>query len=321
MKQGFGAALTRTIFDPDLSALCKNEWQTRTVPLAISRFVEECGADRPSSAMKMITDSLMFRYSEGRHLLIEPVSLKRLCDILNVELIKNAYPERRFSNNGFEGRTGHTGRVSFSGSRATIKIPKGVDSRTERVSIAHELGHLLIHSRADGYDKATLRLPSSTAEESLAEYCARLLLIPSSLFASPPANSNIAQYVYNQRYLMNVTLHSSMMRLGDPDVTPCGARGAILWQLNPAVSKNEAMSARLTPRWHLCPGSFVPIGKCKARNGSVVAEVASVGSEIGESKVEDVRIGTFVGTFQIDTYAWNSIKDGTRLVLSIFREV
>jgi len=324
MNRGLSTQLAATIFDPDLAALCKNEWRTMHVPLAIKRFVEEYGADRPSLAMKMATDSLMFKYSDGRHLLTEPVSLKRLCEISDVELIKNPFQVRSFSGNGFDGfqrRTGHTGRVFFKGSKATIKIPKQVDSRTERISIAHELGHLLIHSRTYGYDKATLRLPSSAAEESLAEYCARLLLIPGSLFSSPPMASNIAQYAYNQKCVMNVTLHSAVMRLGDPDLTSCGVRGAILWQLNSTVSKTEPMSARLTPRWHVCPRAFVPIGKCKARTGSVVAEVAGLDFEAGKSKIEEVRIGTFVGTFQIDAYAWNFVKDGTRLVLSIFRDL
>jgi Zn-dependent peptidase ImmA (M78 family) len=49
-----------------------------------------------------------------------------------------------------------------------------VEFERARVAVAHELAHVLIHKKADGYDEATIRLQSSPTEEALAEYGARL---------------------------------------------------------------------------------------------------------------------------------------------------
>jgi hypothetical protein len=55
--------------------------------------------------------------------------------------------------------------------------------------------------------------------------------------------------------------------------------------------------------------------------GSLVAELAGAVAPLGGSMSEAVSIGSFVGTFRIDGFAWGSIDDGTRLVLSVFREL
>jgi hypothetical protein len=120
---------------------------------------------------------------------------------------------------------------------------------------------------------------------------------------------------------MRVTLHSAVTRFGDPDVTSPRVLGAILWRMNPEVSTIEPIHARLTPQWHLCPGAFIPVRRCKARMGSLVADLAGTGNAaVGESRLEDVAIGTFTGCFRADAFAWGSVIDGTRIVLSLFIE-
>src|SRR5262249_41739932 len=157
-----------------------------------------------------------------------------------------------------------TGKLLFDGSKVSIRIPDHLSHERARISVAHELGHLLIHRRGEGYDEATIRLPSSPSEESLAEYGARLLLMPSPQFN----HRNLAEHSLIQSSRSRVTLHSAVLRLGDPDVEPYDVVGAILWRMNSGVSKNLPLGSRLTPQWHLCPGYFVPVGKCRARYGS-----------------------------------------------------
>jgi hypothetical protein len=51
-----------------------------------------------------------------------------------------------------------------------------------------------------------------------------------------------------------------------------------------------------------------------------VAQVAAAQASVAKSELEDVNIGSFVGQFRNDAFAWGSVEDGTRLVLTIFRE-
>jgi uncharacterized protein DUF955 len=187
------------------------------------------------------------------------------------------------------------------------------------VSVAHELGHVLLHSRDDGFDEATVRLPSTPAEEGLAEYAARLLLMPATLWSHLNVDTNLAECSVVQSSMARVTVHASVVRLGDPDLVDLGIRGAILWRLNAGLPNSDLLYERLTPQWHLCPGSFIPIRKCRARHGSVTADAASASGPVVSTRLEEVNIGTFVGWFLVHVFAWGSVQDGTRLVLSIFQ--
>ncbi len=95
-------------------------------------------------------------------------------------------------------------------------------------------------------------------------------------------------------------------------------RGAILWKLNPSVPSKSALAERLTPAWRLCPGAFIPIGKCKARKDSLIAELARATGSSSDVRIENVKIGSLEGVFRVHGFAWGSIAGGTRLILSIF---
>ena len=165
----------------------------------------------------------------------------------------------------------------------------------------------------------TLRLGSSPAEEALAEYAARMLLIPSGCYETT-AEANLAEFAIAQASRWRVTIHCFVERLGDPDVASTSIAGAILWRMRPDVAASEPLHARLTPQWHLCRDAFIPIRKCKARPGSLVAHLAAVEASAAMSGREDVNIGSFAGHFRVDAFAWGSVDDGTRLILSIFRD-
>jgi len=76
---------------------------------------------------------------------------------------------------------------------------------------------------------------------------------------------------------------------------------------------------RLTPHWHLS-NAFIPIGKCSARSGSLVADLAEKDIPTQGSRFEEVSIGGLVGKSIVDAFAWGTLSSGTRLVLSIFRD-
>jgi hypothetical protein len=309
--------------DPRLRALVSASRNRTEVPLSVKRFAEESGTDSPSTAIKLAADLLLAAYAEGSHEVRPPIEVERLCHLCGAEL-EGGRPKARASNaystDNVKPRLGHTGKLYLDQSKVTIRIPQDIDHSTARISVAHEIGHLLIHRRGSTYDEATIRLRSSPEEEALAEYCARLLLMPSTLWLPPLSSGNLSEYAIARASSMRVTVHSAVVRFGDPDVPSAGVRGAILWRINPEVSSLEPIHARLTPQWHLCPESFVPVRKSKARLGSLVAELAASGNVAGESRYEEVNIGTFNGYFRTDAFAWGSIQDGTRLVLSLFVE-
>jgi hypothetical protein len=309
--------------DPQLRSLGAESWNRDEAPLSIRRFVDEFRKDSPSAAMKFAADLLLAAYGSTPDRVRPPIEVERLCSLCGAHLT-GAKPRARapnaYSVESIRPRSGHTGKLYFDQSMVSIKIPEDVDHSTARISVAHELGHLLIHRRGSWYDEATVRLRSSPEEEALAEYCARLLLMPAPLWLPHIQSGNLAEYAVAQASLMRVTVHSAVTRFGDPDVTSTGVRGAILWRMNRDVGTSDPIHARLTPQWHLCPGSFVPVRKCKARLGSLVADLAAAGRVKGDSKYEEVSIGSFTGYFRIDAFAWGSVQDGTRLVLSVFIE-
>jgi hypothetical protein len=60
------------------------------------------------------------------------------------------------------------------------------------------------------------------------------------------------------------------------------------------------------------------VGKCKARRGSLIAELAQNTEPLAGTRIEQVNIGSLAGEFSIDAFAWGSVLDRTRVVLSIF---
>jgi len=307
--------------DPSLRQLTGDAWDAMSSPLSVRRFVREYGMNCPSSAMKLATDALLSDCKfeaghDGPHVEVE--TLCQVCGAALLGSLPRSRAQKVYSTDSSQSRQGHTGSLLFDKSRAQIKIPQTVDYLTARLSVAHEIGHLLIHKRGTAYDHATLRLGSSPQEEALAEYAARLLLIPSR-FCNPSPNENLAEYAIKQATRLRVTIHSVVTRFGDPDVRVPSVRGAILWRMHPDVSASEPLSNRLTPQWHLCPDAFIPIRNCKARSNSLVSSIASVTKSAAMSSLEEVNIGTLIGYFRVDAFAWGSVDDGTRLVLSVFK--
>jgi hypothetical protein len=309
----------RRPLDEPLGQVIECEGDAARLPLPVRRFVEAAGGTSATDAIRAATRSLLASHSDGSRP-YPPVSVEALCRALKVKLIgtpPSARSAPSYSANS-RARGGHTGSLHFEGAKAIVCIPEHVDYATSRLSVAHELGHLLIHWRDGRPDEATTRLPAESMEEALAEYAARLLLLPFEMWKADPAYMNLAEYAVSQSSLAKVTLHSAVARLGDPDLPQFQVLGAILWRMADS-HKSVPIHDRLAPFWHLCPGAFVPIRKSKARERSLVAELAADPGAVCESRNEHVRIGTFVGQYRVDALAWGSVHEGTRLVLSIFR--
>jgi hypothetical protein len=310
--------------DDQLDALIEKEVRGIQLPLALTRFAEAFGTSRPTQAIRAATDELLVKYAgafpDSASL---PIKVEELCRISKVDLAgirPAARSSTAYSSDDHTRRLGHTGKTYFAGPRASIRIPPHVDHATARISVAHELGHVLVHLRGNGFDEATVRLPSSPDEECIAEYGARLLLMPLKVWLKMPTGRNLAEEAVIRSSIARVTIHSAVARLGDPDLGNTGIKGAILWRLNPEVPSHSPVHERLTPQWHLCGGAFVPIKRSKARAGSLVATAAERSTVAADTRVEDVRVGTFMGVFAVDVLAWGSVADGTRLVLAIFRQ-
>jgi hypothetical protein len=288
------------------------------LPLALTRFASSFGVTRPTVAMKIAVHHLHERVATPVRRESEvPISVKALCRACDVTLegaeLLSSRRDRRWA--GYSRAMRHRGQIVFKGARASISVPSQLGFAAARMSIAHELGHYLIHSASSS--GVTSRLSTSGEEEILAEYGGRLMLMPLDRLSSDPT-ANLAEVALAWAQTARTSLHSAVERLGDPDVGLPSVRGAILWGLLADAPRSTAIADRLTPRWHLCQPAFVPVGKSKARAQSVIANAAAESSTVAASAVEHVRIGTFEGLFRIDVVSWGSRTDGTRTVLSTF---
>jgi hypothetical protein len=310
----------KQVLDSRLLDLLTKETTLDALPLALRRFARALGHASVTEAMRRAVAALLNEYFGGSAPK-GPVSVSRLGRLAGAEIQVPAKltPPRTAYSLGASGRRGHTGIISFSLGLPKIRVPDAVDKATARISVAHEIGHLLIHRRANRWDDATLRLGSSEEEEALAEYAARLLLMPiETAYDRIGDGQNLAQFALQLASAAGVTVHAAVSRLGDPDVADNRVRGAILWRLNPRIPASSPVARRMTPQWHMCPGAFVPVGKCAARVGSLAASIAA-GPETTARQCEDVRIGSFTGRYIANGYAWGSVEDGTRLVLTIYQ--
>jgi len=303
--------------DPALRALLVAENDGSKLPLALSRFAARFGVSNPTGAMNLATSALLERYWKTASRAQRTISVQKLCALADIDLV-GKYPVRRRGRTVNPVLRRHDGLVNFSGDRPKIHIPPGVEGERACVTIAHEIGHVLLHRRDSGFDEVTIKLPTSPEEEALAEYAARLLLMP----GTPPRASggNVAAAALAWAEGASVTVHAATARIGDPDQPKLGLRGAILWRVDSTAPKNAHPWERLTPAWHLCPNAFIPIGKCHAKVATVVGELAGLGKPLSAEGEEDVRIGSLEGRFQVHAVAWGLLKHSTRLILSLFFE-
>ncbi len=309
--------------DDGLAAVVNATTSPIGLPLGIRRFVEFNGGEEPISTLQRVVGELIERYSAmaTSH---PSISVELLCRILGVTLAGTPPNSPSRSGPSYTAgrpnlRASHTGVLRLEKSKAIVAIPDYVDRDTARLSVAHELGHFLIHWRGTHLDEATMRLPSTAAEEAMAEYAARLLLLPRERWLADSKVGNFAEYVVRQSGSAGVTIHSAAVRLGDPDLEDVQVSGAIIWRLPKPFVEGKPLYEQISPHWFKCPGAFVPIGKSRARPRSLVADLASCKHDMYESRVESVNIGSFTGTHQVDGYAWGSLERGTRTVLTVFR--
>lgn len=335
------AIVNRFGFDPILQRL--SEAPLSDCPLPLQRFSRWRAAPDPVVAMQGAVAELLaaveaFGQDQGsepqpslsRELQPEMnrlVSVVEVCRYLGIRLTgapATASRQRVYSlASPHAARREITGHLSVGTGGPLIYLPFTSDQALARLAAAHEIGHYLTHLRGTALDTVSWSLPSSPEEEALAEYAARLLLLPRSMMCWP-GNYGPAGGCLHVAGTRCVTLHGAALRLRDEDVANRIARrpqAVILWRLQPRVGPDKPVAQRLTPQWFICPGAFVPVKRCHAGSRSLIAEIAE--AEDGErpkegSREEAVSIGSLRGDFHVDAFAWGSLRRGTRLVLSLF---
>lgn len=316
-------AARHSIFDDVLASIARSGGNPVPLPLTIRRFLEFYGGDHPIAALQRAVLDLMQRYT-ATHRSSMPVRVEHLCEMLGIKLAGKPPSCSSRSSPSYapyapRSRAGHTGMLRIENSGPVVVIPDDVDRETAKLSVAHEIGHFLIHWRADRLDEATLRLRAHPIEEALAEYAARLLLLPRELWLGITASTNLAEFAVATSGLAGVTVNSAVSRLGDPDLLDIDVCGAIFWRMSRDRQAGLPVSEQMSPHWFRCPGAFVPVNRSKARPGSLAADLAAHEGTVLGSRTEEVRIGTFIGTFVVNAYAWGSIEEGRRVVLTVFR--
>lgn len=288
--------------------------------LNVRRFCERLDRDRPIDAINDACMTLLERYCDRYEDWPVRISVWRLCGLLDVDVRgpKPVSSHHLLFAAKAPYSDGCTGAMSLKSGRPLVRLPL-LDERRARLSLAHELGHVLMHRHKGEIDSAGLRLGYRADEEALAEYAARLLLLPGK--SLPPLESNLCRWAADTASNKKVTLHAACARLLDPDLGHKQIRGAILWKMDKRDPEAETPLERLKPHWHLCPSAFIPIRRCRSRQGSLIAHLG-LGSNRAEfgTVEEDVTIGSLIGHYLVDVFAWGSVEQGTRHVLSFFRD-
>jgi hypothetical protein len=316
-----GVVLMRRVLDESLDFVVQDEVDASRLPLGIRRFIEFLGVKRATEAVQVATKRLLENCTGGSEPGL-PINIENLCRCLGVRLTgaplaERASPSYRASMH--RTRIVPSGFLRIEKSGPVVHIPDEIDYATARLSVAHELGHALICWRDGKFDEAVARLSAEPHEEALAEYAARLLLLPMQMWRGYDPSFNLAEYALTQSRIARVTVHSAVTRLGDPDLHQINVEGAIFWRIRPDSKEFMPIHERLSPFWHVCPRAFIPIRKSKARQGSLISNLAEMSGAVHGWREEDVRIGTFIGVYRVDACAWGSVSEGSRVVLSVFR--
>lgn len=302
-----------------LSRRAVEEW-----PPAVAEFTKARGASDPVAAAEVTAAELLHSYYEQVESRRLPISVRRLCDMLGIKLrgpVPRAIePAALKASIAKPPTVRHVARLMVVNGRATIDVTDPYPA-SARASIAHEIGHFLIHSREKGLDSNTLSLPTTSEEEVLSEYLGRLLLLPRSDVRTRIGSAESwALACLEMASTASVSLHAVASRLFDPDQNVRPLRGVIYWKRNPKIATSESIETQLSPYWHLCPGAYIPIRRCHVLHGSLVGRIVSADGDAREIGEEDVQIGSLKGRFLVDGFSWGSAKLGSRMALSLFFE-
>ena len=196
------------ILDEVLNRVVGKESNADTLPYVLKRFADSRGMASATAAAQLATKQVLESVSQNGSTMV-PVDIDAICKLLVVRLegiASSARPAPGYSARPRAPRVGHTGSIRFEGARPVVTIPDHIDYATARLSVAHEIGHLLVHSRDGKPDQATLRLPSEADEEAIAEYVGRMLLLPPSMWQNYRPSLNLAEYAVAQSSLARVTV-------------------------------------------------------------------------------------------------------------------
>jgi hypothetical protein len=292
-------------------------------PYALREFITATGTKTPAAAAQTVANSLLARYFTKYADRTDVVSVTKLCALLGIEIVGRLprISSKSPSYNQLFEHGAHLAKLNFLSGRPVIEV-MGSRAPIAGISAAHELGHYLIHLRDGQLNDQTLRSGSTPEEEALSEYIGRMLLMPKPQFdpyLKPPPNYAVECLSVASR--AHVIMHAAAARMMDPDHPIRALRGIIFWKLHPQEPESLSVAKRLTPTWHHCDEAFIPIRKCHARRGSLVANLAESNEDCQGASEEDVRVGSFSGRFRVDAYAWGSLNNGTRCVLSAFVEL
>jgi hypothetical protein len=297
-------------------------------PFAINAFREWHGVATLAEAAQRVAARALARLPGGGGTHINPlVSVTQLCDVLGI-VLEGVAPTMSRAGREIEKvdcaryRSEERARLSFHDGKAVVRVSER-DARSlarARYSVAHEVGHFLIHQRGDTMDWMTLRADTTVEEEALAEYIGRLLLLPKDhvdAFIKLPVT---ALQCVTLAARAEVSLHAAAARLLDVDATDRGIRGVIFWQMAGRVDSAADIAKAFAPHWHQCPGSFVPVRRCHLRHDSMLARLAHGTGKAQDAAQEEVSIGSFKGRFKVSGFAWGSVEKRSRKALSVFTD-
>lgn len=307
-----------------------------TLPFPVQTFCTWHNQKSPVAAMEKVVEDLLVNCGQksetGFDCSTFATNIGEICRFLGIDVRgpQPSVPSKSvYSTSGSRGdkisKPAVSGTLQLVDGKPVVYVPNKTDLPHRRLSVAHEIGHYLMLWKGDRVDRSAAGFSSTQEEEELAEYAARLILLPKFALAVP-SGFGVAKsciYLAGRRC---TTVWSAARRMGDPGIAQNNLRAIVLWRLNPEVLACEPLHKRMTPQWFIGEKIYIPVKKCHAGFSSLVANLAA--KESGEKPVEGVAeemvsigsLKSFNNKMSVDAFAWGSVSRGTRLVLSVFFE-
>lgn len=191
-----------------------------------------------------------------------------------------------------------------------------------RVTIAHEI----IHSLFDTVnDKRPGALPSEEIEETLCDYGAARLLMPdeSVELLIECSVKKYAEKIIDIANKYKIPRRYLAFRIFDVQKDSKSDRIEAIIEWSKKSLNSDYSNKNIVPYWSVCKKTYIPwMGSkstCYAKKESLIAKaIQQEGSYISIGGVEEVRIGSLKGRYNVSVCAIGKKEYETRCAISVF---
>ena len=246
------------------------------------------------------------------------VSLSKLASIYSIEIEGRFIHRKSYTSGQWERESLSHASIDFSSENPIIRLKRSGGYLSQRVSIAHELGHFIVRKRGGTMDRHMTSSESIPPEELIADYIGRRILMHN-------CHDTFGIFVHPSQYFVAASKaeappNIAFLRVFDPDIQETSTLLA-WWKGGKILDVDNNRQEFTLHKFYSRKGYFLKLKATKAKKDTASDRAGNMIPAIDERTKEDVRLGTFHGSYYTLTYAWGSKGSDTRNVLTFFREI